>query len=398
MVRGRQVLARTRQRASKPLTCLAMARAGERSQILRREDLLYLLRRSTRHLLLVFRAQDEPKLLQPAHQAQGEPKPLPTRAEVDCHLHRWGFEPSYENWEYHGESSSDSSDDSDSMDIEDDIGNGVDHEMSDDPQIFNMLYEMHRSTNANREEVFEDPMPSNINEEPNKKAKRFYGLVKDAEQQLYPGCKNFSKLSFIIRLFQMKYLYGWSNTSLDSLLKLLIEAFPEGNVLPDSMYEVKKIIKDLGLDYVKIDACANDCILYRGKDYENLNECPICGKSRWQENMKKNDVPDKIVRYFPIKPRLQRLFMSKQIAEDMTWHKNKRINDGVLRHPADSLTWKRFDEQHKFFSTDAHNTKVEEARLELAAVEYVDSGDKDMLANIAFKSVVGERSGYSRGL
>ncbi|GAU37817.1 hypothetical protein TSUD_276350 [Trifolium subterraneum] len=44
------------------------------------------------------------------------------------------------------------------------------------------------------------------------------------------------------------------------------------------------------------------------------------------------------------------------------------------------------------------HTKVEEARLELAAVEYVDGADKDMLANIPFKSVVGERSGYSREL
>ncbi|XP_058776589.1 uncharacterized protein LOC131650901 [Vicia villosa] len=217
---------------------------------------------------------------------------------------------------------------------------------------------MHQSFSAHSEKVFDHPMSSNVNEEPNKEAKRFYGLVKDAEQKLYPGCKKFSKLSFIMRLFQMKCLYGWSNTSLDSLLKLLAEAFPEGNVLPSSIYEVKKIIKDLGLDYVKIDACANDCILYRGKDYENLDECPICVKSRWKENTKKNNVPNKIVRYFPIKPRLQRLFMSKQIAQDMKWHKNKRIDDGILRHPADSLTWKRFDDQHKFFSTDAHNIRL----------------------------------------
>ncbi|PNX62562.1 hypothetical protein L195_g053049, partial [Trifolium pratense] len=43
------------------------------------------------------------------------------------------------------------------------------------------------------------------------------------------------------------------------------------------------------------------------------------------------------------------------------------------------------------------HTKVEEACSELATAEHVDC-DKDMLANIAFKSVVGERSGYSRGL
>jgi hypothetical protein len=95
----------------------------------------------------------------------------------------------------------------------------------------------------------------------------------------------------------MKCLYGWSNTSFDSLLKLLSEALPEGNVFPDSMYEVRKVIKDLGLDYVKINACSNDCILYRG-EHENLSECPICGESRWQTNKKKNNVPNKIVRYF----------------------------------------------------------------------------------------------------
>ncbi|WJX69010.1 hypothetical protein P8452_53321 [Trifolium repens] len=79
-----------------------------------------------------------------------------TRAEVDHHLYQWGFEPSYENWEYHGESSSDSSDDSDFMDTDDDIGNGADHEMRDDPQIFDMLYQMHRSVNANGEWINDD--------------------------------------------------------------------------------------------------------------------------------------------------------------------------------------------------------------------------------------------------
>lgn len=273
-------------------------------------------------------------------------------------LLRWGFEPSYEHWEYHGESSDDQLSDEDCDSKEDDNNSSGNLERSDDAQTFSMLYDMHQSFNADRGNVFDHPMSSDISEEPNKEAKKFYGLVNDAEQKLYPGCQKFSKLSFIMRLFQMKCLYGWSNNSFDSLLKLLVEALPEGNVLPDSMYDVRKIIKDLGLDYVKIDACANDCILFRGNEHENLNECPICGKSRWQANKKKKSVPNKIVRYFPIIPRLQRLFMSKQVAEDMKWHKNKRIDDGVLRHPADSLTWKRFDDQYTFFSSDPRNVRL----------------------------------------
>lgn len=112
-------------------------------------------------------------------------------------------------------------------------------------------------------------------------------------------------------------------------------------MLPNSIYEVQKIIKDLGLDYVKIDACVNNCILYK-KEYAGLEQCPKCGEKRWivkkgedigdevastKLNKRNKRIPRKILRYFPIIPRLQRLFMTKQIAEDMRWHKTKRIDD-----------------------------------------------------------------------
>ena len=39
-------------------------------------------------------------------------------------------------------------------------------------------------------------------EKPNEDANKFYNLLREAEHRLYPGCKKFTKLSFIIRLFQ----------------------------------------------------------------------------------------------------------------------------------------------------------------------------------------------------
>jgi hypothetical protein len=47
-------------------------------------------------------------------------------------------------------------------------------------------------------------------------------------------------------------------------------------------------------------------------------------------------VPHKILCYFPITPRLQRFFMSTKTASYMTWHHEKRVDDRLLRHPADS--------------------------------------------------------------
>ena len=84
-------------------------------------------------------------------------------------------------------------------------------------------------------------------------------MVEEAETELYPGCGR-SKLSFLVRLYQIKVMCGWTDSSLTKLLDLLKEWFPNIQ-LPDSFYKTKKFITDLGLTYEKIDACPRDCML-----------------------------------------------------------------------------------------------------------------------------------------
>jgi hypothetical protein len=67
-------------------------------------------------------------------------------------------------------------------------------------------------------------------------------------------------------------------------------------------------------------------------------------------------IPQKVLQHFPIKPRLQRLFISKDIAKQMRWHKDERKNDGnTLGHPVDAIVWKEFDEEHERFACDSRN-------------------------------------------
>ncbi|KAJ9705791.1 hypothetical protein PVL29_003747 [Vitis rotundifolia] len=113
----------------------------------------------------------------------------------------------------------------------------------------------------------------------NEDANKFYNFLREVEHELYLGCKKFTKLSFIIRLFHMNCLNGWSNKSFTMLLELLKEALPKGETLPSNYYEAKKILRDLGLHYIKIDACPSDCMLY-SKEHANANECVVCGVSR----------------------------------------------------------------------------------------------------------------------
>lgn len=65
------------------------------------------------------------------------------------------------------------------------------------------------------------------------------------------------------------------------------------------------------------------------------------------DNKKQKKIPWKVLRYFPLTPRLQRLFMSSKTATDMRWHSENRVKDGELRHPADSEAWKHFDQIHE---------------------------------------------------
>ena len=71
--------------------------------------------------------------------------------------------------------------------------------------------------------------------------------------------------------------------------------------LPISHYGAKKIVSDLGLNYEKIDACKNDCMLYY-KEHSEANKCSVCQISRWKLNSKggKRDAKKSHGRYYDI--------------------------------------------------------------------------------------------------
>jgi len=59
---------------------------------------------------------------------------------------------------------------------------------------------------------------------------------------------------------------------------LLKNMLPMDNTLPKNHYEAKKILCSVGMEYQKIHACPNDCILYRNQ-FTQMRNCPTCGVS-----------------------------------------------------------------------------------------------------------------------
>ena len=123
-----------------------------------------------------------------------------------------------------------------------------------------------------------------VDEEPNECANKFYRLLEEARQELYPGCKEATKVSFIVRLFQIKCMYGMSNACLRSILHLFSLVLPEGHCVPNTLEKVQSVVQELGLNYDKIHACENDCVLF-WKETEKLDNCPVCGESRWKDDV-----------------------------------------------------------------------------------------------------------------
>ncbi|OMO62652.1 Transposon, En/Spm-like protein [Corchorus capsularis] len=84
----------------------------------------------------------------------------------------------------------------------------------------------------------------------------------------------------------------------------------------DDVSDERKIMKGLDLEYDKIDACPNDCMLYWGNDAA-ATCCNICEASRW--------------------------------------HEKGRTKDLKLRHPTDSEAGKAFDSLFPDFAKDPRN-------------------------------------------
>ncbi|XP_048502844.1 uncharacterized protein LOC125498643 [Beta vulgaris subsp. vulgaris] len=174
-----------------------------------------------------------------------------------------------------------------------------------------------------------DEMMAGVEDELGKHSRVFESLTKAAQKPLYPGCKKFTKLSAVLTLFNIKSKGNWTDISFNSLLEVLSEMFPDGNELPKSTYYARKLMCPFGLEYKKINACQNDCVLYRN-EYDNLDKCP----------------------------QFKRLFSKKKDAKNLRWHADRRKKDGLLKHQADSPEWNSINRLHKPFGDEDRNLRL----------------------------------------
>ncbi|CAM8982469.1 unnamed protein product [Rhodiola kirilowii] len=187
---------------------------------------------------------------------------------------------------------------------------------------------------------------------------KYSTLLAEAKRPLYFGSRQ-TMLELILKGMQTKVECRWSDKSFTKYLEGIKDAIPPENNCPGSYRDVKKIMKNMGLDYQIIHACEYGCVLYY-QQHSNRDCCPICHEPRYATSEGGSKVPNKVFRYFPITPRLQRLYMSPYIAEEMRWHAEKRGKDGDndLIHPKDGEAWENFDKEFLEFAHEIRNVRI----------------------------------------
>nr|GEU79551.1 hypothetical protein [Tanacetum cinerariifolium] len=76
-------------------------------------------------------------------------------------------------------------------------------------------------------------------------------------------------------------------------------------------------------------------------------------------NTPRKKVPKKVLRYFPIIPRLQRLYKSSHTAKEMTWHATGKCTEpGKMQHPVDGKAWKDIDTKYSDFAAETRNVRL----------------------------------------
>ena len=144
-------------------------------------------------------------------------------------------------------------------------------------------------------------------------------IRQDGKTPLYRNCP-MSKLEADIMLLEFKLTNGLSDKSFDQLLGIISKMLPEKNELPEKTYLAKQMICPISLEVDKIHVCSNDCILYHGEKYKDLDKCPKC-KAPWykegpsDEGIKIRGCPIKVVWYFSIALRVHRLFACAKLAK-----------------------------------------------------------------------------------
>jgi hypothetical protein len=216
------------------------------------------------------------------------------------HLCKFGFMPGYDVWMHHRET------------IHQRIASVAEDE--DDRSGDDRMDEMLDAIQSELETNCEDP--------PTPEVQKFFDMLRALEEPLHEHT-TVSVLAFVTRITSIKSKFTFSNKCYKELLSLFSDVLPSNHKMPKDMYQSKKLLSALGMEYVKINVCKDNCIIFY-KEHKNEMKCLKYGKPRFVEVV--NEDGEKVMtktahnklHYMPLMPRMKWSFISKKTVRHMT--------------------------------------------------------------------------------
>lgn len=90
-------------------------------------------------------------------------------------------------------------------------------------------------------------------EEPNSDAPKFFQILKDVDEPLWPRCEKSTKLSVVAQLLNLKDESNMSRAHFNRMISIIKNMLPKDEKMPENYYRSKQMVKMLGLGYQKIN-------------------------------------------------------------------------------------------------------------------------------------------------
>jgi hypothetical protein len=155
------------------------------------------------------------------------------------HLCKFGFMPDYDVWTHHGETIHQRT----TFVVEDE------DDKSGDDRMDEMLDAIRLELETNRE----DPCTPEV--------QKFFDVLKASEELLHEHT-TVSVLAFITRITSIKSKFVFSNKCYKELLRLFSNVLPGNHRMPKDIYQFKKLLSALSMEYEKIDVCKDNYMIF----------------------------------------------------------------------------------------------------------------------------------------
>jgi hypothetical protein len=154
------------------------------------------------------------------------------------------------------------------------------HHSEDPPRIVSKVQSDEEWNYDSMEEILDDvrhdllpvdsensPQSPHSEDPPTPEVQKFFELLKAAEELLNEHTKLIVLVS-VTRLMDIKSNFAFSNNCYKELLNLISDVLLENHKMSNDMYQSKKFLSGLDMDYEKIDVYDNNYMLFLEGDHK----------------------------------------------------------------------------------------------------------------------------------